>query len=196
MQAYAAAMKHSPLLTKAASASVLFGLGDVFAQQQLRPAPFDARRAGSFAAFAALVYAPVQHMWFGWMEAHVAAGRTWAARPMLQAAARVAAHSVVFAPCSIAALFAWTAVARGSPLTVACAPERVAPVWAAGSVFWIPTMLGIYRFVPLASRVLVTSACNVGWSSYLSSCAAAPPSEPGPVAKVHVVARRSQELAN
>eukprot|EP00290_Baffinella_frigidus_P009239 CAMPEP_0180121784 /NCGR_PEP_ID=MMETSP0986-20121125/3229_1 /TAXON_ID=697907 /ORGANISM="non described non described, Strain CCMP2293" /LENGTH=168 /DNA_ID=CAMNT_0022060933 /DNA_START=389 /DNA_END=893 /DNA_ORIENTATION=- len=110
MQAYAAAMKHSPLLTKAASASVLFGLGDVFAQQQLRPAPFDARRAGSFAAFAALVYAPVQHMWFGWMEAHVAAGRTWAARPMLQAAARVAAHSVVFAPCSIAALFAWTAV--------------------------------------------------------------------------------------
>jgi len=171
MQAYAVALKHSPMLTKAASAGVLFGLGDVLAQQQ-QLKPFDARRAASLASFAALVYAPAQHAWFGWMEANVATGRAFAARPLLQAAARVVTHSVVFAPCSIAALFAWTAVDRGEGLVAACAPEKIFFPWAAGSVFWVPTMLGVFRFVPVASRVVVTSACNVGWSAYLSSCAA------------------------
>lgn len=46
-------------------------------------------------------------------------------------------------------------------------------VWAAGSVFWVPAMLAIYRYVPLHGRVVVTSAANVGWSSYLSMKAAA-----------------------
>jgi len=40
-------------------------------------------------------------------------------------------------------------------------------------VFWVPTMLAIYRYVPLHGRVVVTSAANVGWSSYLSMKAAA-----------------------
>ncbi len=98
------------------------------------------------------------------MENNVAVG--WA-QPLRQAFVRVCVHSIVYAPFSIASVFVWTAAANGHGLS---APRfsQVVPVWAAGSAFWVPTMLCVYRFVPLHARVVVTSVCNVGWSSYLS----------------------------
>jgi len=47
-------------------------------------------------------------------------------------------------------------------------PERVARTWAAGSVFWIPTMMSIYRWVPLSHKVLATACANVVWGTYLA----------------------------
>ena len=48
-------------------------------------------------------------------------------------------------------------------------PDSILPIWLAGGTFWIPTMLCVYRFVPLHARVVVTSAANVVWSTYLST---------------------------
>ena len=100
---------------------------------------------------------------------------------MQQAAVRVILHSVAYAPFSIVTLFLWMGMAEsnldGMALARAierAAPDRIFPVWLAGSGFWIPTMLGIYRYVPLNSRTVVTSACNVLWSIYLSMKATAP----------------------
>ena len=184
---YLGTLQRRPLSTKAASAALIFCIGDATAQRITSdsavvtaggdaPPWFDGRRALSFASFAAVVYAPTQHFWFGWMERHVAVG--WSAAPMRQAAARVALHSAVYAPFSIVALFAWMGLASkrytnlGECLSEVAAPSRLGPVWLAGGAFWIPTMLGVYRFVPLHGRVVVTSACNVLWGSYLSLKAA------------------------
>jgi len=96
---------------------------------------------------------------------------SWGAQPLRQAMARVGMHSMVYAPASIAANFAWVGMSRGLsiPETLSCAaPNAVVPVWAAGSFFWVPTMLYIYRFVPLDLRVVVTAAANIVWAAYLS----------------------------
>lgn len=176
------------MLSKAAASAGLFSLGDVLAQRLSRGSPiaaavppgpssvdernpraFDWRRHASFVTFGGLVYAPTQQVWFAWMERNVAV--TWTSAPLRQAAARVCLHSVVYAPFSIAALLAWMGLARTGEVSSACdllTPRAIFPIWLTGSVFWIPTMLAVYRFVPLNQRVVVTAAANVLWSGYLS----------------------------
>lgn len=62
-------------------------------------------------------------------------------------------------------------VAQGSSshvLQATISPHNIFPIWCTGGIFWIPTMLSIYRFVPLHLRVLATSSANVFWTTYLS----------------------------
>eukprot|EP00434_Breviolum_minutum_P035211 symbB.v1.2.031161.t1/scaffold3586.1/size53639/3 len=144
------------------SAGVLFSLGDFLAQSLEVGGVPDLQRLMAFGSYGASWYAISQHYWFLWMERHVAT--TWS--PPRAAVARVAAHSAVFAPFSIVSLFGWMAVTTGrswEELQQICHPEAVFRVWAAGTVFWVPTMLGVYRFVPLHARVVVTSGANVLW---------------------------------
>ena len=205
--AYSKALQTMPLVTKGGTAALLFGIGDTLAQQTsgrgadgaAASAGHDSQRALAFVTFGGLFYAPTQHFWFAWMERNVAAGAGWAREPMKQATARVCLHSSVYAPFSIASLFIWMDLFSSSPAAPPPAqetlagraqralsnarPEVIFPIWLAGGTFWIPTMLGIYRFVPLHGRVVVTSAANVAWSTYLSfKRAAAAPSTTGPVA--------------
>ena len=71
LQAYLGALKKRPYVVKSVSAAVLFGAGDTFSQ---RESPIrDTRRSAAFVAYASLVYAPTQHLWFIWTETNVAA---------------------------------------------------------------------------------------------------------------------------
>eukprot|EP00435_Cladocopium_sp_Y103_P068928 s857_g32.t1 len=167
LAAYSALLQRRPLLTKGCSAGLLFSLGDFLAQRLETTEPMDLQRLMAFGSYGASWYAISQHYWFAWMERHVACG--WSASSA--AVARVAAHSAVFAPFSIVSLFGWMAVTTGrswQELQDICHPEAIFRTWAAGTIFWIPTMLGVYRFVPLQGRVVVTSGANVLWSCYLS----------------------------
>jgi hypothetical protein len=179
--AYSRALQTAPLVTKSSTAAILFGIGDSLAQWTTaadeggltasRTAVYDARRAAAFMAFGGAFYAPTQHFWFAWMERNVAAGASWTVRPLRQASARVGLHSLVYAPFSIASLFVWMDLfATGDPWAALAKaqPATIIPIWLAGGSFWIPTMLVIYRFVPLHARVVVTSVSNVAWSTYLS----------------------------
>ncbi|CAE7248343.1 SYM1 [Symbiodinium natans] len=171
LAAYSSLLQRWPLTTKGFSAGMLFSLGDVMAQRLETGKAEDLQRLVSFGSYGASWYAISQHYWFAWMESHVATSRP----PAQAAVARVCAHSAVFAPFSIVSLFGWMAITTGrsfEELQDSCHPEAVFRVWAAGTIFWIPTMLGVYRFVPLHGRVIVTSGANVLWSCYLSKSAA------------------------
>lgn len=180
-------------MTKCLTAGALFASGDILAQKFLeapsannkRSIQFDWSRLLSFSAFGCVVFAPSNHYWFAWMERSVATSSHYQARPMLQALLRVTLHSAIYAPCSIIFLFLWMGVTQGNrtflSLQDSIAPQKVLPVWRAGAVFWIPTMLAIYRFVPLHVRVLATSAGNVFWTTYLSHKKAAVPIQESPL---------------
>eukprot|EP00808_Paulinella_micropora_P027455 g64973.t1 len=171
LKAYVSLLQKRPYSTKSASAAVLFGLGDLLAQANGHE-PYSPERAARFVAYAALLYAPTQHLFFAWMERSVATGMWWASHPTSQVAARVGVHVTVYAPFSIVTLFGWMTWTQGHSDTATvlekCSTKHVVPTWAAGASFWVPAMMGIYRFVPLHSRVVATSACNVAWCWYLS----------------------------
>ena len=191
LQGYLNVLKKRPLATKCITAGVLFASGDIIAQTLLVPAPhsdspnaspvpvnvsktkntFDWQGLLSFSAFGCLFYAPSNHSWFAWMERSIATTKYYQTRPMLQALLRVSLHSVIYAPFSIICLFVWMGVTQGnstSAIQASIAPHKIFPIWWTGGIFWIPTMLSIYRFVPLHLRVLATSTANVFWTTYLS----------------------------
>ncbi|CAK9062185.1 Adenine/guanine permease AZG1 (AzgA-homolog protein) (Protein AZAGUANINE RESISTANT 1) (AtAzg1) [Durusdinium trenchii] len=145
LAAYSSWLQRRPLTTKGISAGLLFSLGDWLAQKlESGGASPDLQRLAAFGSFGASWYAISQHYWFAWMERRVAVG--WS--PTRAALARVVTHSAVYAPFSIVSLFAWMGWAHGESseeLLAHCHPEAVFGVWAAGTVFWIPTMLAVYR---------------------------------------------------
>eukprot|EP00913_Durusdinium_trenchii_P031278 g29285.t1 len=147
LAAYSSWLQRRPLTTKGISAGLLFSLGDWLAQKlESGGASPDLQRLAAFGSFGASWYAISQHYC-----------------PTRAALARVVTHSAVYAPFSIVSLFAWMGWAHGESseeLLAHCHPEAVFGVWAAGTVFWIPTMLAVYRFVPLHGRVVVTSGAN------------------------------------
>lgn len=179
LKAYSKALQTMPLVTKGTTTAAMFGIGDTLAQLVMEKGggtagvdevAYDARRGAAFVAFGGVLSAPTQHFWFEWMERNVAL--TW--RPLRQATARVCLHSLVYAPFSIASLFVWMELFSRpgeGDLWIAfmqVQPAAIFPIWLAGGSFWIPTMLAVYRFVPLHGRVVVTSIANVVWSTYLS----------------------------
>ena len=179
LQTYLQILNKRPLLTKSITSGILFACGDIIAQSFLIPSPNDNKLSQSldwyglvsFSSFGLILYAPSNHYWFAWMEKTVAVGKYYQTRPMVQALARVTLHSIAYAPFSIISLFLWMGIAQGnssSALKESISPQKVFPIWWAGAVFWIPTMLSIYRFVPLNLRVLATSTANVFWTTYLS----------------------------
>jgi hypothetical protein len=174
LKAYLSALQRAPVRVKIATAGVLFAVGDTANQTinyKNNGVKYDYKGALIFTAFGALFYAPTNHLWFAWMERNVACGATWNKQPMLQAFARVTLHSIVYAPFSIVSLFTWNGLFSGhssSQIMDVVSPSKMFPIWLTGSVFWVPTMLGIYRFVPLQARVLAASVANVFWTTYLS----------------------------
>lgn len=171
LNAYLKMLQRAPLLTKSVTGGALFAIGDTV-NQCLHPLnAYDIKGAVSFAAFGALWYAPTNHFWFAWMERNIASGASWSHKPMMQAFTRVILHSAVYAPFSIVSLFVWSGTFSGqeiSGILDMIAPQAMSQIWLAGSFFWIPIMLGIYRFVPYQMRVLATSLANVFWTGYLS----------------------------
>ena len=190
MQAYLSLLKSRPILTKSLTAGALFACGDIIAKTQLHsltpslthtpthpPTPslslntFDWQGLISFSAFGCLFYAPSNHYWFTWMESSVAVSKHYSVRPMLQALVRVTLHSLIYAPFSIICLFIWMGMTQKksyNSIYSSILPHKIFPIWWTGGIFWIPTMLSIYRFVPLHLRVLATSSANVFWTTYLS----------------------------
>eukprot|EP00802_Teleaulax_amphioxeia_P026682 Tamp_27818.p2 GENE.Tamp_27818~~Tamp_27818.p2 ORF type:complete len:209 (-),score=35.24 Tamp_27818:213-800(-) len=179
--AYARQLQTRPLATKSITSGVLFGVGDVISQnlpstgsgdrgrglseEQGHGEPLDVGRVAWLACFGVVLYAPTNHWWFAFQERNVTAFKS---RPAAQAALRVAVHSVVYAPFSVAAFVAWVALREDSAAIVGRVKENTFKLWASGTVFWVPTMLGIYRYVPNQHRVGVTTVCNLAWSTYLS----------------------------
>jgi hypothetical protein len=173
---YLSALKRMPLTTKALTSGVLFAIGDGVNQSILqrdasKSRKYDFKGALIFTAYGALYYAPTNHLWFAWMENNFTCGTKWSSKPMLQALARVALHSTLFAPFSIVSVFIWSGYFSGqstSRIIDIVSPSNMLPVWLVGRIFWVPTMLGIYRFVPLHLRVPTAAAASVFWSTYLS----------------------------
>jgi hypothetical protein len=161
---YLALLDRRPLATKAATAALLNALGDAVAQVFFADgAPFDLRRAASFAFLGAALIGPALHVWYGLLARIVTAAGTRGAL------ARLALDQLAFAPAFIAtvvgALMALEGRGAEAPAKLrADLPAIVRSNWA----LWVPFQFLNFRFVPVRLQVLAANVCALGWNTYMS----------------------------
>jgi protein Mpv17 len=160
--------------------------GDLVAQtldrRQRRPAASAAEhlasvdwvRALRMGGFGLLFYGPLQHRWYGLLNARLptppAAGFAANVRGF---AAKVALNQLVLGPSVVAAVFAWNlAFERRLREWPAKLARDALPTLRKGWAFWVPAATVNFVFVPLPFQVLYMSTCSIVWTTILSSASA------------------------
>ncbi|KAJ5698082.1 hypothetical protein N7462_000087 [Penicillium macrosclerotiorum] len=162
---YQSKLAKNPILTASITSAVLFGSGDVLAQQAVDRKGLekhDFARTGRMALYGGAIFGPAATTWYGILQRHVVLRGTKATT-----VARVAADQVVFAPIQLTCFLSSMAILEGTdPL------EKLQNAWIpsyrANLMVW-PFVQGVnFTFVPLELRVLVVNVVSLGWNCFLS----------------------------
>ncbi|KAK4202518.1 hypothetical protein QBC40DRAFT_43077 [Triangularia verruculosa] len=163
---YQARLAARPLLTQSITTSVLFGVGDVTAQQLVEKrglANHDYLRTARMAGYGGLVFGPAATTWFRLLSRHV----HFPGSPNKTILARVACDQGLFAPTFIGVFLSSMAVLEGGSV----GEKLSASYWPALStnyLIWPFVQLVNFKFVPLQHRVLFVNVISIGWNCYLS----------------------------
>lgn len=161
--------KRHALLANVASASILFGTGDVAAQKLARSADgaHDYRRTGRAVLFGTVFAAPVGYKWYQ-LILRIDTGNFYR-----DVALRVAADQTVFGPIvSLPAYFGIMSVLEGRKPVVAAARARVEQQWWPTLVkswsVWPVFQAMNFLVVPVPFQLLSVNVFSLGWTCYLS----------------------------
>ncbi|KAL1879336.1 hypothetical protein VTK73DRAFT_7173 [Phialemonium thermophilum] len=162
---YQARLAARPLLTQAVTTSVLFGVGDVVAQQLVEKKGLEKHelaRTGRMALYGGTIFGPAAATWFRFLQRNVnfkSANAT--------ILARVACDQGLFAPTFIGVFLSSMAVLEGvSP------KEKLEKYYAnalkTNYMVWPFVQLVNFKLVPLDHRLLFVNVISIAWNSYLS----------------------------
>ncbi|KAH7476296.1 hypothetical protein KRP22_000136 [Phytophthora ramorum] len=171
-------LQDSPLLTKGVTSAVLFGIGDRIAQR-IENSESDGddksdaadrsglQRTARMMAWGGLLFAPVGHAWYNFLEKAVRGKGT------SSIIKKIAADQLVFSPPLSLAFFAYAGCSEGKPLreTVDTAVAKLPPTLAVNWAVWPLVHVCTFGFVPLQYRILFINVVNIGWSAFLSRMA-------------------------
>ncbi|KAJ9194473.1 hypothetical protein DTO166G4_2409 [Paecilomyces variotii] len=156
---YQARLAKQPILTASVSSAILFGSGDVLAQQLVDRRGLekhDFARTGRMALYGGAIFGPAATTWFGFLQRNVVLKSTRATL-----IARVVADQGLFTPTHLTAFLSSMAIMEGTD-----------PVEKWRSTFWQsykanlmiwPWVQGVnFTFVPLEHRVLVVNVVSLG----------------------------------
>ncbi|KAI7844014.1 hypothetical protein COHA_002551 [Chlorella ohadii] len=162
--AYLALLAKRPLATKAVTAALLNGLGDVIAQSQFEQGKdFDWKRCGIFTLLGLLLIGPTLHVWYGSLGTIVkATGNTGALM-------RLGLDQLCFAPIFISTIVSLLMVLEGKgpevvPTLKRNLPDMVKSNW----MLWVPFQFINFRFVPPHLQVLMSNLVALAWNVYMS----------------------------
>jgi hypothetical protein len=184
LASYGALLESHPIPTKAATSSVIVGLGDIFCQLGIEKrsfsAPsaaalgaepkdgedqlaFDYGRLGRMGFLGCTLIGPVLHYWYGFLY------RTLPAQGNLGAFQRMAMDQICFAPPYIAVFVASLFVLEGkSELLPAYMSNSYVDNLLTNYLIWVPAQLLNFRFIPAAYNVLFSNLTALVWNTYLS----------------------------
>ncbi|KAK6528807.1 Protein required for ethanol metabolism [Orbilia ellipsospora] len=161
---YQAQLAKRPVLTQVLTTAVLFGAGDVVAQQAVERhgANHDFLRTARMTAWGGCFFGPVVVQWYKLLTRVKIPGR-----PNAELVARVAADQLIFTPINLACFFTgMTLLEGGDP------KEKLQnSYWSTlktNLILWPTVQLVNFKFVPLEHRLLVVNVVSLGWNSYLS----------------------------
>ncbi|KAI1484505.1 hypothetical protein F5X96DRAFT_663943 [Biscogniauxia mediterranea] len=154
-----------PLLTQAVTTAVLFGVGDVTAQQVVEKKGIEKHelaRTGRMVLYGGAVFGPAATTWFGILQRHVVLRNKNA-----EMLARVAADQLLFAPTFIGVFLSSMAVMEGgSPKEKL--DRSYMPALQTNYLIWPFVQMVNFKLVPLEHRVLFVNLISIGWNCYLS----------------------------
>ncbi|CAJ2500058.1 Uu.00g029110.m01.CDS01 [Anthostomella pinea] len=162
---YSRKLASRPLLTQAVTTAVLFGVGDVTAQQIVEKKGLDKHefsRTGRMFLYGGAVFGPAATKWYGILQKRIVL-RNKNAEMM----ARVAADQLLFAPVFIGVFLSSMAVMEGSSPKDKLR-KSYAPALQTNYLVWPFVQMVNFKFVPLDHRVLVVNLVSIGWNCYLS----------------------------
>uniref|UniRef100_A0AAV1TCC5 Uncharacterized protein n=1 Tax=Peronospora matthiolae TaxID=2874970 RepID=A0AAV1TCC5_9STRA len=174
-------LQHSPLITKAITSAVLFGVGDRLAQRIEPSEPSNSdnsdaektidrlglHRTARMMVWGGLFFAPFNHAWYNFLEKAVR-GNT-----VLSIGKKIAADQLVATPPLMLAFFTYAGFAEGRSVhdTMQKTAAKLQPTLVANYAVWPLVHVGTFGFVPLHYRVLFINVVNIGWSAFLSRMA-------------------------
>lgn len=171
---YQARLAARPIVTQLVSTGVLFGLGDVLAQQgvERRGLQHDYLRTGRMVFFGSAMAGPVLVGWYRFMDRYINF-----ASPTKTLLARVAMDQLAFAPVNLAYFFYAQGLLEGKKQEAITSKLSAAwfPTLIANWKVWPAVQLVNFRFVPVEHRLLVVNLVALGWNCVLSAVNAGDP---------------------
>ncbi|KAK2803524.1 Protein required for ethanol metabolism [Emmonsiellopsis sp. PD_5] len=162
---YQAQLARRPLLTQSIGSALLFGAGDVLAQQlvdRVGPENHDIARTARMALYGGAIFGPAATTWYKFMERNIVLRS-----PRLTLAARVCGDQLLFAPTHMFMFLSSMSIMEGSdPLH-----KLKTTYWSgyqANLMIWPWVQAANFTFVPLHHRVLVVNLVSLGWNCILS----------------------------
>ncbi|GAB1726118.1 hypothetical protein KC332_g14684 [Hortaea werneckii] len=132
------------------------------------PPPFDFERMVRFMAYP-FIMAPLQHRWFGFLNTRFPVGAGSGGGTM-NAFRRVAFDQLLFAPCGLAAFFAFMTIAEGGGHREVKKKfqDVYIPALKANFIVWPAVQLINFRLMPIQFQIPFVSTVGIFWTAYLS----------------------------
>ncbi|CAG8595277.1 12099_t:CDS:2, partial [Ambispora gerdemannii] len=161
------ALARQPTLIQACGTGLLFGAGDLIAQNIVEKDndKYDFKRTVRMVAFGTIIAGPAIANWYRFLDKFVTIKN-----PNKALLARVAIDQAFFAPCFIAVFFGAQGVMEGKSRQAIMQKLKTAYPNALINNYriWPAVQLINFRFVPLQHRLMVVNVVALGWNTYLS----------------------------
>ncbi|EEP77519.1 conserved hypothetical protein [Uncinocarpus reesii 1704] len=162
---YQARLARNPLLTQSIGSAVLFGAGDVLAQQLVDRVGIENHnyaRTGRMALYGGAIFGPAAATWYKFLARNVALkNRT------LTLVARVCSDQLLFTPTHLFAFLSSMSVMEGND-PIEKLRTSFLPAYKANLMLWPWVQAANFSLVPLEHRVLVVNVVSLGWNCILS----------------------------
>ncbi|RDB27213.1 Protein SYM1 [Hypsizygus marmoreus] len=166
LRGYNTLLLRRPFLASCSTAAVLFGAGDVIAQQgvEKRGRAHDFARTARLTFYGGMMFGPCMTKWYQVLNSIKFASPT---RAVLT---RVALDQVVLTPVAVAFFFGSMSFLEGKPDE---AVERIRAAYVPTLIrnwgVFIPTQIINFALVPPHLRFVVVSVVSLFWNTYLSA---------------------------
>jgi protein Mpv17 len=168
LRAYNAALIRRPMVAQCATSAVLFGAGDLIAQQAIEKRGFKAHdwaRTARLTFYGGALFGPAMTKWYQLLNRIQFPNATKAT------VYRVALDQGVLTPAAVAFFFTSMAILEGK--SFADAKERLSnayqPTLMRNWGVFVPTQIINFSIVPHHLRFLVVSVVSLFWNTYLSA---------------------------
>jgi len=163
--AYNNSLDKRPILTKALTSMIGFGLGDFLAQKFIsKSEKIDWERLGRMASFGLLIHGTTGHFFYGMLDSKIPGTAA------LTVATKVFIDQAIWNPIFGCMFFGYMGFAEGlSPSAVKARIQN--NLWASVKGSWTvwPVAHAInFRFIPTSQRLLYINSVQIGYNMFLS----------------------------
>jgi len=164
-----------PVITKAITAAIGMGLGDIIAQLALGGGGgggmiLDPSRLLRQASFGLLLAGPIGHLWYNTLDQYVLPKKAKSTPVVLL---KMALDQLLWSPLFTVVFFSWLGLWQGQGLVdiTATVQAKLLPTMLANWTLWPLAHLVNFKYVPSRQRILYVNVVNVLWNVYLSGMA-------------------------